>query len=71
MTWGLIHYRVVYRDKAELKWLYKVAIYYAGASVFKGAFCAGVECSHVGKGSVGVRLSTICFLHWALVRQSG
>ena len=25
MTRGLIHYRVVYRDKAELKWLYKVA----------------------------------------------
>ena len=25
----------------------------------------------VGKGSIGVRLSTICFLHWALIRQSG
>ena len=21
--------------------------------------------------SIGVRLSTICFLHWALIRQSG
>ena len=28
------------RDKAKLKWWYKVA----GASVFKEAFCAGVEC---------------------------
>ena len=27
------------RDKAKLKWCY-----YAGASVFKEAFCAGVEC---------------------------
>ena len=25
----------------------------------------------VGKGSIGVRLSTICFLQWALIRQSG
>ena len=32
------------RDKAKLKWWYKVARYYAGASVLKEAFCAGVEC---------------------------
>ena len=25
----------------------------------------------VGKGSIGARLSTICFLQWALIRQSG
>ena len=25
MTWGWIHYRVIYRDKAKLKWWYKVA----------------------------------------------
>ena len=31
------------RDKAKLKWWYKVG-YYARASVFKEAFCAGVEC---------------------------
>ena len=40
----------------------------------QGSFlCRSGMSSHVevGKGSIGVRLSTICFLHWAFIRQSG
>ena len=27
------------------------------------------SCVEVGKGSIGVRLSTICFLHWVLMAR--
>ena len=38
VTWGWIHYSVV-EIRQSLN-----GSYYAGASVFKEAFCAGVEC---------------------------
>ena len=42
VTWGWIHYRVV-EIKGKVEMVVKSS-YYAGASVFKEAFCAGVEC---------------------------
>ena len=62
-----------HRDKAKLKWWYKVATmpehrYIQGSFLCRSGMSSHVE---VGKGSIGVRLSTICFLHWALIRQSG
>ena len=54
------------RDKAKLKWWYKVATMPEQGS--RSGMSSHVE---VGEGSIGVRLSTICFLHWALIRQSG
>ena len=60
------------RDKAKLKWWYKVATmpeyHIQGSFLCRSRMSSHVE---VGKGSIGVRLSTICFLHCALIRQSG
>ena len=43
VTWGWIHYRVVYRDTAKLKWWYKVATMLEHR-YSRELFCAGVEC---------------------------
>ena len=60
------------RDKAKLKWWYKVATmpeHQYSRKLFVQEW--NVKPRRGGKGSIGVRLSTICFLHWALIRQSG
>ena len=57
------------RDKAKLKWWYKGrSIGIEGNLLYRSGMSSHVE---VGKGSIGVLLLTICFLHWALIRQSG
>ena len=65
------------RDKAKLKWWYKVATmpeHRYSRKLFVQEWNVkprrGIY-MYIGKGSIGVRLSTFCFLHWALIRQSG
>ena len=57
------------RDKAKLKWWYKVATMREHRYSRKRF----VQEWNVKprRGRQSVRLSTICFLHWALIRQSG
>ena len=58
------------RDKAKLKWWYKVATMLEHRYSRK-LFVQEWNVKPRRGGSIGVRLSTICFLHWALIRQSG
>ena len=57
------------RDKATLKWWYKVLEHRYSRKLFVQEW--NVKPRRGRQGSIGVRLSTICFLHWALIRQSG
>ena len=54
------------RDKAKLLLCRSIGI--QGSFLCRSGMSSHVE---VGKGSIGVRLSTICFLYWAFIRQSG
>ena len=60
------------RDKAKLKWWYKLATmpeHRYSRKFFVQEW--NVKPRRGRQRSIGVRLSTICFLHWALIRQSG
>ena len=56
-----------HRDKAKLKWWYKVAT--MPERRYSRKLFVPEWNVEVGKGSIGVRLSTICFLHWALMAR--